>query len=397
MLVSYKYRIYPNNTQKEIFEKHFNAMRFTWNWALSTKIKALQVNKENLTRFQLSALLTKAKKEFPWLYEVNHQSLQAVLRHLEKAYTRFYRDKKSFPKLKQNEDIKFYEQKGYPNFKSKKKCKSSYECIQGVKVDLVNSLLTLPKCKNIKVKFDREYKGVIKSTVISKTKSNKYFVVLNCEFNSIKVLKPEIKRETSIALDLGLTKFATLSNGVEIENPRYYQKLLNKLQFMQKKLSKKVYGSNNYYKYLFNIIRLHEKISNKRKDFLHKLSYSLTHDSQVDTIILEDLSVQNMQSNRKLAKSISDASWSMFNEFLKYKCERYNKNLLQIGRYEPSSKMCNHCGVINSKLRLSDRVWTCSNCNSINQRDQNAALNILDIGLCKSNLIGRPGWSEVAC
>lgn len=380
MLVSYKYRIYPNKNQKEVFKKHFDAMRFTWNWALSTKIEAYQ-NKVNLSRFQLSALLTKAKREsHEWLYEVNHQSLQAVLRHLEKAYTKFFKDKK-----------------GFPNFKSKKKCKNSYECIQGVKVDLINSLITLPKCKNIKVKFDRDYKGIIKNVVISKSNTNKYYAVLTCEVPSVKVHKPEIKRETSIGIDLGITNYATLSNGIVIENPRHYQKLLSKLKFMQKKLSKKIYGSNNYNRYSMNIKRLHEKISNKRIDFLHKLSYSLTHDNQVDTIIMEDLGTKDMMSNKHLAQRIADASWSLFTSFVKYKCEWYNKNFLQIGRYEPSSKICNHCGVINRKLKLSDRIWTCDNCKSINQRDPNAASNILDIGLHKANLIARPDWSEVAC
>ncbi len=193
--------------------------------------------------------------------------------------------------------------------------------------------------------------------------------------------KPKITPEKTIGVDLGLTHFAILDNGEKIENPKFLKKELDRLKILQRRASRKKKGSNNQKKANRKVAVVHERITNKRTDFLHKLTYKLTHENQVDTICAENLDVKNMVQNYNLSQAIYDVSWSKFIELLKYKCDWYGKNLIQIGRFEASSKTCNCCGNKNENLTLNQRIWQCEKCNETHDRDINAAKNIKFMGL----------------
>lgn len=199
--------------------------------------------------------------------------------------------------------------------------------------------------------------------------------------------KKKIQDRTTIGLDLGIKDFVVLSTGEKIANPKLMKQYESKLKKAQRILSRRVKGGQNRNKAKFKVAKVHEKIANVRKDFLHKLSHKLTHENQVNSIVIEDLAVCNMVKNHKLAKSISDCSWSEFVRQLEYKSEWYGKNLIKIGRFEPSSKLCSTCGTINQELTLKDREWTCDGCNTRHDRDINAAINVKSIGLHNQNRV----------
>lgn len=373
MLKTYKYRIYPTKEQEDLFLKHFNNVRFIYNWGLEKKIKEYEQSNKSLSYFNLAKELTvlKQNKQYSWLYEVANSSLQQSLRHLDNAFTKFFREKKGFPK-----------------FKSKKNNKQTYTLPIGVKIDFDTQRIYLPKFKKtIKVKIDRKFCGKIKTCTIKKTPTNKYFISVLVETTDIIPKKPKIEEKTAIGIDLGIKDFAILSTGEKIENQKNLAKLMPKLKVLQKRASRKQKGSNNRKKANLRLALLHEKVTNRRNDFLHKLSHRLTHDNQVNTLCLETLNVQGMIKNHRLAQAISDVSWSKFNDYLDYKTEWYGKNLIRIGQFEPSSKVCSVCGNINNELKLSDREWSCKNCHTHHDRDINASKNILKFALQQQNLV----------
>lgn len=373
MLKTYKYRIYPTKEQTDLFAKHFGCVRFIYNWGLSKKIEEYQKNKRSLSYFDLSKELTLLKKqqEYKWLREVSVSALQQSLRHLDNAFTNFFRKKK-----------------GFPNFKTKKSNLNSYSLPEKVKIDFKNKKIILPKFKNgVKTKIDRIFEGKIKTCVVKKTSTNKYFITMLVQDEKLFPDKPIIEEKNSIGIDLGLKTFATLSTGEKIENQKYLMKFTPRLKILQKRLNKKQKNSKNYIKAKLKLALLHEKINNCRNDFLHKLTHRLTHDNQMNTLCLETLNVKGMIKNHNLARSINDVAWSKFNEYLEYKTEWYGKNLIRIGRFEPSSKICSVCGNINNDLKLQDRKWVCPVCKSDLDRDINAAKNILKFALQQQNLV----------
>jgi len=378
MLKAYKYRLYPNSEQCTALSKNFGCARWVYNWALSRKIEAYQKENRSLSCFDLSKELPKLKaaEETKWLAEADSQALVMSLRNLDNAFTRFFREKKGFPK-----------------FKSKKCKRQSFQIPQRVKVDFEGRKIILPKIGAVRAKLYRKFDGKIKTVTISKTPSGKYFASVLVETDEKPLPKPEIKYETTIGVDLGLTHFAILSNGEKIENPKHLQKSLNRLKFLQRRLSRKKAGSKRRDKARICVAKLHEKITNQRNDFLHKLSIRLIRENQ--TIALETLNVQGMMQNHRLAQSIGSASWSRFVEFLRYKAEWYGRNIVFIGRFEPSSKICSVCGYHNSELTLADRTWTCPSCQTEHDRDVNAATNIRKLALQSQNLVGR-GPSEIS-
>ena len=363
---SYKYRIYPTKSQQELLEKHFGCVRFIYNWGLEKKIKAYQKNKKRLSCFDLIKELTKLKKkkDFEWLNEVNSQSLQMSLRNLDNAFTSFFRKNNQFPR-----------------FKSKKNNRNNFQIPQGLKIK--NNKLTIFKIPNIKIRLSRKINGKIKTSTISKTPTGKYFISISIEQDKKIPRKPKITEKTTIGIDLGIKHFATISDERKIDNPKFLDKSLRNLKRQQRWLSRKKKGSNNKTKQRIKVALLFEKISNQRSDFLHKVSHQLTHENQVKSIAIEDLNVSGMLKNHYLAKSITDVSWGEFVRQLSYKCEWYGKNLLVIGRFEPSSKMCS-CGYINKELKLSDREWTCPECKTIHDRDLLASQNIKKFALIGS-------------
>ena len=361
---AYKYRLYPTKEQETLINKHIGSCRWIYNYALSKKIEAYKTDKTTLSRFQIQADLPGLKKqeETKWLKEVNSQSLQASLEHMDNAFVRFFREKK-----------------GFPRFKSKHYSKQSFSVPQNTKVDWDSKRVSIPKIKNIKFVVDRKPEGIVKSSTVSRTTTGKYFISILVDTGKEPPQKYAIKQSTSVGIDLGIKDFVITSNGEKVGNPKYLRNCMFRLKKLQKRASHKTKGSNNRKKANLKVAKLHERIRNQRTDFLHKLSTKLIRENQ--TICLEDLSVKNMLGNHKLAQAISDCSWSQFNDFLEYKAAWHGVNIVRIGRFEPSSKMCNNCGWIKRDLSLSDREWECEGCHSYHDRDLNAAMNIRDIGL----------------
>jgi putative transposase len=364
ILKAYKYRMYPNQQQEILLSKHFGCTRWLYNYALDKKIKAYKQENKNLSRFEIQKDIPILKKnaETEWLKEVNSQSLQATLEHLDNAYRKFLKDKTEFPK-----------------FKSKHDNKQSFHVPQSVCVDSERSYVSIPKFDDIKIVVDRKIEGSIKSATVSKTSTGKHFISILIDTGVKAPEKPEVKKETSVGIDLGIKDFVVLSTGEKIANPKHLKNKMRRLKKLQRKASHKVKGSNNKRKANRKVARQHEKITCSRKDFLNKLSTKIIRENQ--TICLEDLNVKGMMKNHHLAQSIGDAGWSEFVNMLQYKADWSGKNFLTIGRFDPSSKMCSKCGAINRNLTLKDRTWTCEMCGSTHDRDYNAAINIRDFAL----------------
>ena len=353
---AYKYRIYPNNEQRQKIAQHFGCTRFIYNWGLDTKISTYQQNKKSLTYFDLANRLKSLKEENPWLKEVDSQSLQMALRNLDNAYTRFFREKK-----------------GFPAFHSKHNDKQSYQIPQRCLI-LDSKTVKIPKLGEVRAKIHRDFQGKAGTWTISRTPTGRYFVSIVSDEKS---QKPRTS-ENTIGIDLGIKTYATCSNGDKIDNPKWLRNSQKRLVVLQRRASKKTKGSNRRKKANLRTAKCYEKITNQRKDWQHKWSAKLVSENKV--ICLEDLGVSNMLKNHKLAKAIQECSWSQFVSFLEYKAERYETQIIKIGRFKPSSKFC-PCGYINKDLTLADREWTCPKCQQTHDRDLLASQNILNFGL----------------
>ena len=363
MLRSYKYRLYPTPEQSVRIDKHIGACRFVYNLALETKNVAYTCAKKNLTAFDLINQLPELKKECEWLKEVDSQALQQSIHDLDAAFSMFFKGKAKFP-----------------NFKSKHIGAKSFRNPHGAKVRIENGLVKQPKFRDgIKIVQDRPIVGQIKSSTISRTLTGKYFVSILVETGKDNPKPKAVKENTAIGIDLGLKSFIVTSEGETVDNPKHMRNSIRRLKYLQRQLSKKKKGGSNRNKARQKVALCYEKITNQRKDFLHKLSTKLVSENQ--TLCFEDLNITGMMKNHKLAGSIGDVGWGMFVGFCKYKAEWSGKNILQIGRFEPSSKMCGNCGSTNHQLKLSDREWTCQNCNTRHDRDVNAANNIKSFAL----------------
>lgn len=356
MFKAYKFRLSPTDSQKELIAKHIGSSRFVYNLALETKNTAYLGSKVNLSAFDLMKNLPDLKKEYEWLKEVNSQSLQQSIHNMDSAFKCFFKGA------------------GFPKFKSKHRGSQTFSVPQNVIVE--NGWLIIPKFKKkgIKINVHREIKGTIKSATISRTPTGKYFASILVDTHIDKPIKTPIKEETTIGVDLGIKTFLVASDGLEIENPKNLRKAQDKLKYVQRKYSK-----NKGKRTKQRLALLHEKVVNKRKDFLHKTSTKLIRENQ--TIALETLNVNGMLKNHNLAQVISDVSWATFVSMLEYKADWYGKNILRIGMFAPSSKTCSNCGYINKELTLKDRLWTCPSCNSVLDRDVNASINIKSFAL----------------
>ena len=365
MLRAYKYRIYPTEEQEVLFSKTFGCVRVVYNWALDIKSNLYKENKESISRFALqSKLRDELKQEKPWLKETNSQSLQYSLLQLDNAFKNFFKKNGK-----------------YPNFKSKHD-RQSFHNPQHCSVDFKRGVLNIPKAKNIKAVFHRTFKGdKIHDVTISKEKDGRYYASILVDTFEKPLPKKPVNKDAAIGIDTGLKTFAVCSNGMEFEAVHFLMAEKRKLKLLGRKLSKKQKGSKAFNETKKRIARVHSKVSRKRLDYLHKITHRLTHENQVGTICVEDLNVRGMVRNKHLAYDISDAGIGMFYTMLAYKCEWYGINLIEIGRFQPSSKQCSCCGYINKTLTLSVRHWVCPECGANHDRDYNASVNIRNFGL----------------
>ncbi|MDN3399269.1 IS200/IS605 family element RNA-guided endonuclease TnpB [Psychrobacter sp. APC 3426] len=365
ILKAHKVRLYPNEGQQIFFAKSFGCTRFIWNKMLNDKIEHYKK-----TKTELKNTPAHYKKEFEWLKEVDSLALANVQQNLRAAYNKFFKQGAGFPKFK------------------KKGIKDSYTTNnQKGTVAITDSTVKLPKIGHIKARLPSKINGLIKSATISRTPSGKYYVSLLVE--TIATTLP--KTHSNIGIDLGLTDFIVLSDGSKVANPKFLSKLQDKLAREQKILAKrravakanqrKLSDSRNYQKQKLKVAKVYERITNCRKDFLHKLSFTLIKNH--DVIAVEDLNVKGMVKNRKLSKAISDSSWSTFAAMLNYKAEWYGKEVVKVDRWYPSSKTCSGCGHLLTKaeLPLQVRSWNCPSCQQKHDRDINASINILNEGL----------------
>jgi putative transposase len=383
-LKAFKYRIYPNRLQAETIRKNCGCRRFVYNWGLEIKQKAFLTGKR-LSHIDLANMLPDLKKVNPWLKEVNSQSLQAALKDLDAAYNRFFDKQNDFPK-----------------FKSKSKSKDSFHIPQHFIIDSKTGIIKLPKLGNVKTIFDREPDGEVRSITISISKSGKFFASVLCQ-QKIDILEPKpIDPATTIGIDVGLKSFAVVSDGRVFKPNADLKASRKRIEYLSRQLSRKIPKGSNRNKARIKLARAYEKRANQQRDFLHKLSHQLTSDeNQVGTICVEDLNIKGMLGNHCLARSISEVAWGEFYRQLEYKCPWKGINLIKIGRFEPSSKLC-PCGFRNNSLQLSDREWTCPSCGTKHDRDRLASNNIKTMGLAKIKMavgttvtkLGEPSGSK---
>ena len=377
-LKAYKYRLYPNKEQRILLEKHFGCNRFVYNHFLQRKITHYKETKKTIGWCQIANELPELKKENEWMKEVASQSLQQTIRHLDNAYTNFFRSNSAFPK-----------------FKSKKNNRNSYTIPEpkSIRPDFKMNRLYLPKFVNtskndnrLECKFHRMFEGEIKQCTVSRN-ADKYCVSILVEESVELPQKPEMNRYKAIGIDFGVRTFCTFDDGTKIESPKYFKQSQDKLAKHQQELEEMEKGTTKYKSKKEQIQKLHAKIARQRKDFLDKLSHKLTHDNQVETICIEDLSIKKMQEDNYKATNriIGDVGWFNFTRLLQYKSDWYGKNFIKIGRFEPSSKTCSFCGNVYRELRRDENEWICKKCNTHHDRDINAAQNIIDFAFSNMN------------
>lgn len=349
---AFKFRIYPDSEQRAKLATQFGCSRFVYNHYRAAREGYYQDTGTGLTYNDCATDLTEQLKvDYPWLKEADSQAMQQVLMDLDKAYKNFFEGRAD-----------------YPNFK-RKFDKQSIRYPQRFKVE--GGHIYLPKVGWVKAVLHRKIEGRMKNATVSKTKTGKYFVAIQCE---VEHTQPE-QNTNKVGIDLGLTTFATFSTGEKVDKPKYFHASQRRLKIRQRRLSRKVKGSNSRGKARHAVAAIHEKIANQRKDFHHKLSRALV--DHFGVIAFESLNVSGMLKNHSLAKAIADAGWNQFVNFVEYKAAWAGAEVLRVERFFPSSKLCSDCGAKHKSLTLSIRQWVCTECGVIHDRDENAAINIL--------------------
>ena len=363
MLKAYKYRIYPNSGQKIQIAKTFGCCRFVYNRTLAYRKGIYEKEKKSVSKTDCNNYCNRElKKDYEWLREVDKFALTNAIYNMDCAYQKFFR-----------------EHAGYPKFKSKHDSHKSYTTNYtngNITVDFENGKVKLPKLKAVKAKLHREFRGQIKSATVSQAFSGKYYLSILVETEH----KELAHTNDSIGIDLGIKDLCITSDGKKYENPEIIRRYEKKLAKLQRQLAKKEKRSQNYYKIKKKIAICHEKITNTRKDYLHKMSHEIISENQV--IVSEDLQIKNMVKNHHLAKSISDVSWYELTRQLGYKAEWNGRKYIKINTFYASSQLCSVCGYQNTEIKdLSIREWLCPGCGAKHDRDINAAKNILAEGL----------------
>ncbi|MFP8884725.1 RNA-guided endonuclease InsQ/TnpB family protein [Streptomyces mangrovi] len=362
---AFKYRFYPTDAQAAELSRTFGCVRKVYNLALAARTEAW-TRQERVNYNQTSAMLTAWKKteELAYLNEVSSVPLQQALRHLQTAFTNF-----------------FGKRAKYPRFKSRKKSRKSAEYTTSAFRFRDGSLTLAKMAEPLDIVWSRPLpEGASPSTVtVSQDAAGRWFVSLLCEDPSV---KPLPATSAAVGIDVGLDHLLTLSTGEKIANPRHERRDRTRLAQAQRQLARKARGDGaNRAKARRKAAEVYARITDRRRDHLHKLTTRLVRENQ--TIVIEDLTVRNMVKNRSLARAISDAAWSEFRSMLEYKAQWYGREVIAIDRWFPSSKLCSTCGTLRDKMPLNVRTWTCD-CGTTHDRDVNAAKNILAVGLTAS-------------
>lgn len=358
---AYKFRIYPNSCQQILINKTFGCVRFIYNRMLSDKIDYYKKNKQMLYNTP-----AQYKKEFEWLKEVDSLALANAQLNLQAAYSNFFKR----PEV------------GFPKFKSKKSGNNTYKTNRNSNTNnvcIVGNHLKLPKIGLVKIKLHRTIPDnyILKSVIISKTPSEKYYASIIFEYEN-QVQEKELR--SFVGLDFSMHELYRDSADNSPAYPKYYRQSEKKLKKEQRKLCLMKYGSNNWEKQRIKVARLHEKISNQRKDFLHKQSKQIV--DTYDCVCIEDLNMRAMSQSLNFGKSVSDNGWGMFTTFLKYKLDEQGKRLVKVGKFFASSQTCSACGYKNVETKnLAIREWDCPSCGTHHNRDTNAAINIKNEGM----------------
>ncbi|MFE0459441.1 RNA-guided endonuclease InsQ/TnpB family protein [Kitasatospora sp. NPDC058965] len=358
---AFKYRFYPTDAQAAELSRTFGCVRKVYNMALQARTEAWTLRRERVNYSATSAMLTVWKKteELAYLSEVSSVPLQQTLRHLQGAFANFWQKRAK-----------------YPTFKSRKKSRRSAEYTSSA-FRFRDGRLTLAKMdRPLAIVWSRPLpEGSSPSTVtVSQDSAGRWFVSMLCEDRPT---VPEPIR-AAVGIDAGITSLVTLSTGEKVANPKHERKDRERLARAQRELSRKARGSNNRAKARLKVARVHARIADRRRDFLHKLTTRLVRENQA--VVIEDLSVRNMVRNRRLARAVSDASWSELRSMLEYKSAWYGRDLVVVDRWFPSSKLCSTCGALRRRMPLNVREWTCG-CGTSHDRDVNAARTILAAGL----------------
>jgi len=361
MRKSFKYRIYPTKSQRSRMERTLDLCRWVYNQTLAYRKNAWEQDNKSVSKFDTYNKLPAWKVEKPELAEVHSQVLQNVQERVDLAFKAFFRR------------VKLGEKPGYPRFKGRGWYDSFTFPQSGFK--LVSGKLRLSKIGDIKIKLHRPIEGKIKRLTIRRTSTGKWFACFSVEIDDPP--KPPWKDGSMVGIDVGLESFATLSNGEKIDNPRFFRSEEKALAKAQKRLSKCEKGTPERRKALKVVQRIHERIANRRYDFAHQISNQLV--SKYGLIAFEDLSITNMLKNHNLAKSISDAAWRMLVTITSYKAESAGSIVVLVDPRN-TSQLCSRCGLKVNKS-LSDRVHECPQCGLVMDRDENAAINILRLGL----------------
>jgi len=370
--VAYKFRIYPNKEQKTMFAKTFGCVRLVYNKFLNRRIEQYKEDKTTISYTTCAKEMAEMKKseDYSFLKQVDSIALQQSLRHLDLAFCNFFK----------------LPDRGFPRFKSKKDTKMSYSTVLvNGNINLTNNYLRLPKVGSVRMKQHRNiptyYK--LKSVTVSQNASGKYYASILFEYE--KQVSSKVACNF-LGLDFSMHGLYKDSNGREAEYPRYYRKAEERLKVEQRRLSLMEKGSKNRDKQRKKLARVHERVANCRKDFLHKLSRKLAN--VYDCICIEDLNMKAMSKTLNFGKSVCDNGWGMFTTFLKYKLEDMGKRLLKVDRFFASSQTCSECGYKNEKVKnLAVRSWDCPNCGKYHDRDTNAAINIRNEGMRVANAL----------
>jgi putative transposase len=383
---TYRYRLYPNEAQKQELACTFGCSRWVYNWALETKTKAYYQDEESLSFTDLSGRLTSKKKEeeTEWLSEVSAVTLQQSLRNLNQAFTNFFEGRAE-----------------YPSFKSKKGDQTARYVGTAFDIREENGKRKLRLSKMpglIRIRWSRGLPSEPSSCTVTKNAAGQYHVCFVCT-EEVQTL-PRVNGENGdlefVGVDLGIESLVTLSTGEKVGNPRWFENEYERLRREQQKLSHKEKGSNNWERQRKRVAKVHQRIQDRRKDFIEKLTTRLVE--KFDVIVVEDLSVKNLQQNGKLARHITQAGWNQIVQRLRDKCQWYGRTLVVADKWFPSSQRCSECGHVSGKKSLDVREWTCNECGEDHDRDINAAKNLSRVGQTRIHApgdLGKPDAFEV--